>query len=405
MRSAPDSTPICAPDSFRPPAIALDSGGVLAIGIGAATDFFCAAKAAEGASPRTVEWYRMILVRAVQRFGDPRPLDAITAAELRAWLLELRSSLAPESIAGYVRGLKAFGNWCVAEELAAAPGFRALRRPHVPRRLIAPFSDAEIRSLLALADERERALVLLLFDTGLRLSELVSLRVGDVRPDGTLHVLGKGAKERIVPLGTTARRALVRYLGTRARPTVTDPLFTGRQGALSQRGTQQAIARLGRRAGVGTRCSPHTFRHTFARGYLVNGGDVFSLQQILGHATLDMVRRYVTLSEADLVARHRSASPADRLAGAQGMVRPRQLVPRPGRDGQPVTTPEMMFVFAGETTRVSPSQATGGTGEETRSRMERRHDRARPRRGKPASAASRSQVHRPGSSLNGRDPR
>jgi len=87
MRSAPDSTPTCAPDSFGAPGIALDSRGVLAIGIGAATDFFCAAKAAEGASPRTVEWYRMIVVRAVRRFGDPRPVDAITAAELRAWLL------------------------------------------------------------------------------------------------------------------------------------------------------------------------------------------------------------------------------------------------------------------------------------------------------------------------------
>ncbi len=92
MRSAPDSTPICAPDSFGASGIALDSGGFLAIGIGAATDFICAAKAAEGASPRTVEWYRMILIRAVRRFGDPRPVDAITAAELRAWLLELRST-------------------------------------------------------------------------------------------------------------------------------------------------------------------------------------------------------------------------------------------------------------------------------------------------------------------------
>jgi hypothetical protein len=110
----------------------------------------------------------MILVRAVRRFGGPRPVDAIPAAELRAWLLELRSSLAPEPIAGYVRGLKAFGNWCVAEELAGAPSFRALRRPHVPLRLIAPFSDAELRGLLALGDERERALVLLLLDTGLR---------------------------------------------------------------------------------------------------------------------------------------------------------------------------------------------------------------------------------------------
>src|SRR5258706_3640878 len=216
MRSAPDTTPTCAPDSFGASGNALDSGGVLAIGIGAATDFFCAAKAAEGASPRTVEWYRMILIRAVRRFGEARPVDAIPAAELRAWLLELRGSLAPESTAGYVRGLKAFGNWCAAEELASAGGFRGLRRPKVPHRLIAPFSDPELRSLLALADERERALALVLLDTGLRLSELASLRVGDVRPDGTLHVMGKGAKERIVPIGASARRAPVRYLPTRA---------------------------------------------------------------------------------------------------------------------------------------------------------------------------------------------
>jgi integrase/recombinase XerC/integrase/recombinase XerD len=293
--------------------------GPVPIGLGAATDLFCAAKADEGSSPRTVEWYQMILIRAVRQFGEARPVDAIPAAELRAWLLELRGSLAPESIAGYVRGLKAFGNWCAAEELAAAGGFRGLRRPKVPHRLIAPFSDPELRSLLALADEQERALALVLLDTGLRLSELASLRVGDVRPDGTLRVMGKGAKERIVPIGASARRALVRYLATRSAVAAGDPLFCGRWGrVLSERGIQLAIARLGRRAAVGTRCSPHTFRHTFAHGYLVNGGDVFSLQQILGHATLDMVRRYVSLSEADLVARHRTASPADRLVGVRG---------------------------------------------------------------------------------------
>jgi hypothetical protein len=74
----------------------------------------------------------------VSRFGAARPVDAIPAAELRAWLLELRTSLAPESIAGYVRGLKAFGNWCAVEEVAGAAGFGGLRRPKVPRRLIAP---------------------------------------------------------------------------------------------------------------------------------------------------------------------------------------------------------------------------------------------------------------------------
>ncbi|MHB8958350.1 MAG: tyrosine-type recombinase/integrase [Candidatus Limnocylindrales bacterium] len=284
------------------------------MGLGAAVDLFLATKAAEGASPNTVEWYRYITGRAVRRLGPGRPLDGVGAPELRAWLLELRETLSPESVAGFVRGLKAFGNWCAAEELGEAAGFRALRRPRVPRRLIAPFTDAELQRMLALAEPRERAVVLLLLDTGLRLAELLQLRVGDLRPDGTVRVMGKGSKERIVPVGATARRAVVRYVAGRGAR-AGDALFVGARGGPIQRRTlQRALADLGRRAGVGTRCSPHTFRHTFARSFLVNGGDVFSLQQILGHTTLDMVRRYVSLTEADLVARHRVASPADRLA-------------------------------------------------------------------------------------------
>lgn len=122
------------------------------------------------------------------------------------------------------------------------PGFQALRRPHVPRRFIAPFSDAELRNLLTLADERERALVLLLFDTGLRLSEL---RVGDVRPDGTLHVLGKGAKERIVPVGASARRALVRYLATRTPVALGGPSSRPRRMSVrTGRSNYQAAGRI-----------------------------------------------------------------------------------------------------------------------------------------------------------------
>jgi integrase/recombinase XerD len=141
---------------------------------------------------------------------------------------------------------------------------------HPKHRLIAPFSVGELERLLALAEPRERALTLLLLDTGLPLAEVAALRVGDLRPDGTIRVMGKGAKERIVPLGATARRALLRYVAGRDPVGPADALFVGRYGApLSRRGMQYAIARLGRRAGVGTRSSPHTFRHTFARDYLV----------------------------------------------------------------------------------------------------------------------------------------
>jgi integrase len=191
VATSPDYSPVCSPDTSGPSGTSPDSLGPIPIAIGAAADLFWAAKAAEGASPRTLEWYQMIVGRAVRRFGEARPVDTVPAAELRA-------SLAPESIAGYVRGLKAFGNWCATEEVAAAGGFRGLRRPKVPHRLIAPFSDPELRSLLALADERERALSLVLLDTRLRLSELASLRVGDVRPDGTLQVMGKGANLALI---------------------------------------------------------------------------------------------------------------------------------------------------------------------------------------------------------------
>ncbi len=161
MAASPDSVPGCSPDSGGSSAGSLDSRGALdafAVSLGAAVDLFIAARAAESASERTVEWYRMITGRAVRRFGSARPVDRMTAAELRAWLLELRETLAPKSIAGYVRGLKAFGNRRNSEELAAAAGVRALRRPRVPNTLIAPFSTREFERLLALADPRERAL-------------------------------------------------------------------------------------------------------------------------------------------------------------------------------------------------------------------------------------------------------
>ena len=317
MRWAPDSSDKWAPDSGGRDTWALDSSPA-GITLGAATEHFLTARAAEGASPKTIEWYRMVLGRAGRDLGVDRLLDSVTRPEVRGWLLSLRSTLAPISVAGYVRGLKAFGNWCAAEELAEARALRTLRRPQVPHKLVEPLDDAAVRRMLDAASVRDRAIVLLMLGTGLRLSEVAGLRASDLRPDGSLKVLGKGARERVVPVGNAARQALLRYLRQRVVRDPAEPVFRSRNGGrLGARGVQQVFGRLKARAGIPGRCSPHSLRHTFARSYLVNGGDVFTLQRILGHATLDMVKRYVALVDADLAARHRSASPADHLLGVR----------------------------------------------------------------------------------------
>jgi site-specific recombinase XerD len=313
---APDTSDKWAPDPGAPNEWALDSAARPLL-LATAVEHFLTAKAAEGASPKTIEWYRMVLGRAARDLGARRPLDALTSTELRTWLLGLRATLSPISVAGYVRGLKAFGNWCAAEQLAEAKALRTLRRPQVPHKLVEPLSDDALRRLLDAASLRDRAIVLLFLDTGLRLSELAGLRRCDLLADGSIKVIGKGSRERIVPVGNAARQALLRYLRqTEGAPS--EPVLRSRGGGpLGWRGIQQVFNRLKRRAAIPGRCSPHTLRHTFARSYLLNGGDAFSLQRILGHTTLDMVKRYVALADGDLAARHLVASPGDRLLGVR----------------------------------------------------------------------------------------
>ena len=181
--------------------------------IGHAVKLFCDAKEAEGLSPRTVRWYSDILRRAVARLGANAVLDEIEAPTWRTWLVELRATLAPVSVAGYVRCLHVFGNWLAAEELTEAAAIRRLVKPRVPRKLIEPLNDDELRELLARAGTRDQAILLLLLDTGLRVSEAAGIRFRDLRPDGAIKVCPRtvraqyrraihGAKERgLVPEG------------------------------------------------------------------------------------------------------------------------------------------------------------------------------------------------------------
>jgi integrase/recombinase XerD len=282
-----------------------------------------------GRSPRTIRWYGDLLeefVRFVERDGGPASLDDLRPAVVRRWLLAAQASrsvpLAPASLAGRVRTVRAFGSWVTREfELPASP-LAGLPVPRVPQVLVASLREDDLRALLRATEtsahpERDRAIVLLLLDTGLRLAEAAGLRVGDVDlVEGRATVMGKGARQRMVPIGRRTRQALRRILAPRGQVETGDPLFLATDGgALTAHGFQQVFRRLARRERLSVRCSPHVLRHTFARSFLRNGGDVFSLQRILGHSprSLQVTRRYLDLDDDDLRAVHRSVSPVDRL--------------------------------------------------------------------------------------------
>ena len=162
--------------------------------------------------------------------------------------------------------------------------------------------------------------ITVLLDTGLRVSELTGLTLKDIRlVDGVLKVSGKGRRERLVPIGKTSQRLLWNYI-TRHRPEPARPrcdlAFLTKDGLpLTKNRIQKMMAKYGREAGIcGVRCSPHTLRHTGAIMFLRNGGDIFSLQRLLGHSSLEMTRHYCELADVDVKRTHSMASPVDNLS-------------------------------------------------------------------------------------------
>jgi site-specific recombinase XerD len=235
-----------------------------------------------------------------------------------------RAAVQPVTVVSYYNILRAFFAFLVADEVIAASPLHGLRPPLSRQDQVAPFTPAQVQALLTEArrsthPRRDEAILLLLIDSGLRASELCSLRRGDLDFQGYRCVVqGKGKKQRMVPFGRTTAKALWQYLREDAREP-SEPLFTGDRGIragepMTRSGLGQLVRKLGRKTGIeATRCSPHTCRHYFAVEFLRAGGNLFTLKELLGHTTLAMVNRYVSLAQADLEAQHRQFSPADRL--------------------------------------------------------------------------------------------
>jgi integrase/recombinase XerD len=297
----------------------------------------------EGKSDNTIRIYTTALT-TLRDFLEARqyPADVteIGAPELREFILHLQQVRAFEhhpfnkptdkglsgyAVNCYMRAIRAFWSWLVREEIIMSSTFSRVRIPKPPKKVIATFSEEQLNATLRAIDTatskgfRDWVMLLVLIDTGLRASELVGLTMGNVNLDeGLLKVCGKGNKERVVPIGAKVQRAVWKYINRhRTQPAnpIRPTLFLTESGRPMTTDRLRAIVeKYTGRAGVeGVRCSPHTFRHTFAISYLRNGGDVFSLQRILGHSSLEIVRNYVNLAVADVKACHRRFSPADNM--------------------------------------------------------------------------------------------
>jgi integrase/recombinase XerD len=284
-------------------------------------DAFLLDRRIAGLTSQTIETYRVHL-RIFGRWCEAHDvsLPDLTKFLVRQFLAERQSRSQSRLVESY-RRLRPFFRWTAAEGLCDDL-FCSIRKPKEPTTLVPTLTIEQVRLMLALCRaqprtaNRNEALVRLLLDSGLRITEALKLRLDDVHlDDGNVRVrCGKGNKDRIAFIGMKTSRSIMRYL--KARIAVgTDPIFDTRDGLpMKRRHAHQLIARLGANARIsGVRVSPHTLRHTFATWFLRSGGDVFSLQRQLGHSSLSMTRRYLDLTQTDVAAAHGMHSPGNQL--------------------------------------------------------------------------------------------
>ncbi len=240
---------------------------------------------AEGSSPKTLDWHRLSITQFSQHLATMNhsgDVDDLCADDLRTYIDVLRENgLAQSSVATKARSIKAFGKWLVAEEYAPRDAFTRVKQPRTEDKAKDTFSPEEVSALLTTCDRklatgaRDFAIMLLLYSTGLRASELLALREADMEWEKGLIVVrrGKGGKFRVVPLGRPAEKALTRYLHhpRRQRFENAPVVFLTDEGeALGLNALQLALQRRGKAAGIHT--NAHKFRHSAAVQYLRSGG-------------------------------------------------------------------------------------------------------------------------------------
>jgi len=308
---------------------------------------------AEGKSEKTIE-LKLLAIRRLRAFleAEGRSTDAsqVTPDDVRRFIVHLQQcrrfqdhpyahvqddALSDVSVHGYLRSLRAAWNGWVREGLVDVSPFTRLTLPRPTERQKPVLSDDHLDTLFAAIDTsspqgyRDLTLLSVIFDTGLRLSEATNARVADLDlKGGHLRVMGKGRRERTVPIALTTRKLLWKYL-RQHRPEPMLPqddflflTFDGRR--LTKNRVESILRKYAAKAGVnGPACTPHGLRRAFCVGWLRAGGGLFQLARVTGHRDLEVLRSYANLDQSDVDAAHRQFSPVDNLR-ARGKLAPRK---------------------------------------------------------------------------------
>lgn len=260
------------------------------------------------ASPHTVRAYGEDLEQfarhAREDLGrDARPQD-VDHLLIRAFLARLRrEGLKTSSAARKLATLRTFFRYLCREGIIGRNPARALLSPRLEKRVPTYLDERDVALLVEMPGDglsavRGRAILEMLYATGVRCSELVGLDLGEVdRVDRSIRVLGKGRKERVIPFGTKAAAALEGYLSVRVAPAGTEAVFlNGRGGRLTDRSVRTLVGQRVRAVALARKVSPHTMRHSFATHLLERGADLRSIQELLGHASLSTTQRYTQVN-------------------------------------------------------------------------------------------------------------
>ena len=297
-----------------------------------------------GLAANSLAAYRRDLRRYAEFLRDRGEEDptAVSEETVLAYVEHLKSErdddgnarFAPASVARALVAVRSFHRFCLEEGFLAGDPSEEVGAPRVPQGIPKALTEDEVEALLGavVGDTpralRDRAIVETLYATGVRISELVGLDRHDLDlDDGLIRVFGKGSKERIVPVGRSAREALGAYLA-HGRPQLVRPnrtaedreavVLNARGGRLSRQSCWKIVRTAGERAGLRGRLSPHVLRHSCATHMLERGADIRVVQELLGHASISTTQVYTKVSPERLRAVYEAAHPRARFPGSSG---------------------------------------------------------------------------------------